>query len=120
MQAMVHELIGIEGNRVDLRSVPGIKPEFAEAVLSAHQDPFFRVNMCAAAAGCRGLWQGCAERTWAGEGAAAAARGRSPAQACSLRRMACRAPCSPSLHTMRFTYFLLPTGTPTLGTWAWR
>lgn len=34
---MVHELIGINTNRVDLRHVPGVKPEFAEAVLSAHQ-----------------------------------------------------------------------------------
>ena len=25
--------------------VPGIKPEFAEAVLSAQQDPFFKANM---------------------------------------------------------------------------
>jgi hypothetical protein len=42
---MVHELIGIAFNRVDLRHVPGVKPEFAEAVLSARQDPFFRANM---------------------------------------------------------------------------
>ncbi|KAL4433463.1 hypothetical protein ABPG77_010316 [Micractinium sp. CCAP 211/92] len=46
-QAMVHELIGISTNRVDLRHVPGVKPEFAEAVLSAQQDPFFRANMYA-------------------------------------------------------------------------
>ncbi|PSC69479.1 vacuolar sorting-associated 45-like protein [Micractinium conductrix] len=44
-QAMVHEVVGIAANRVDLRHVPGIKPEFAEAVLSAQQDPFFRTNM---------------------------------------------------------------------------
>ncbi|KAI7836541.1 hypothetical protein COHA_009606 [Chlorella ohadii] len=44
-QAMVHEIIGINFNRVDLHKVPGIKPEFAEAVLSAHQDPFFKTNM---------------------------------------------------------------------------
>lgn len=37
VQAMVHELIGISTNRVDLRHVPGVKPEFAEAVLSAQQ-----------------------------------------------------------------------------------
>lgn len=42
---MVHDVIGIALNRVDLRHVPGVKPEFAEAVLSAHQDPFFRANM---------------------------------------------------------------------------
>ena len=42
---MVHELVGIALNRVDLRHVPGVKPEFAEAVLSARQDPFFRANM---------------------------------------------------------------------------
>ena len=44
---MVHELLGIAGNRVDLHHVPGVKPEFAEAVLSAHQDAFFRANMYA-------------------------------------------------------------------------
>lgn len=37
LQAMVHEVVGIAANRVDLRHVPGIKPEFAEAVLSAQQ-----------------------------------------------------------------------------------
>lgn len=46
-QAMVHEIIGINFNRVDLHKVPGIKPEFAEAVLSAQQDPFFKANMYA-------------------------------------------------------------------------
>lgn len=44
-QAMVHELVGLSCNRVDLHHVPGIKPEFAEAVLSARQDPFFKANM---------------------------------------------------------------------------
>jgi hypothetical protein len=42
---MIHELIGIAYNRVDLRGVAGVKPELAEAVLSAHADPFFRENM---------------------------------------------------------------------------
>lgn len=40
-QAMVHELIGSTANRVSLRHVPGIKKEFEEVVLAAHQDPFF-------------------------------------------------------------------------------
>jgi vacuolar protein sorting-associated protein 45 len=44
---MVHELVGISANRVDLRHVPGVKPEFAEAVLSSAADPFFRANMYA-------------------------------------------------------------------------
>ncbi|KAG0249964.1 vacuolar protein sorting-associated protein 45, partial [Actinomortierella ambigua] len=44
-QAMVHELIGIRNGRVDLSSVPGIKPELKEVVLSSDQDPFFQRNM---------------------------------------------------------------------------
>eukprot|EP00887_Chlorella_sp_A99_P001827 scaffold19.g1827.t1 len=46
-QAMVHELVGLSYNRADLRGVAGVKPEFAEVVLSAHHDPFFKANMYA-------------------------------------------------------------------------
>ena len=44
-QAMVHELIGIQNGRVDLRDVPEIRPELREIVLSQDQDPFFKKNM---------------------------------------------------------------------------
>ncbi len=38
---MLHEVLGIVGGCVDLRHVPGVKPEFARAVLSTAADPFF-------------------------------------------------------------------------------
>mmetsp|Transcript_27963 Transcript_27963/g.34733 ORF Transcript_27963/g.34733 Transcript_27963/m.34733 type:complete len:157 (+) Transcript_27963:529-999(+) len=41
-QAMVHELIGIKDNRVDLRHVEGLSEEMKEVVLSGADDPFFR------------------------------------------------------------------------------
>ena len=45
-QAMVHELLGITNNRVDLRSVgPKIAKENQELVLSAEQDAFFHSQM---------------------------------------------------------------------------
>ncbi|KAF2736932.1 vacuolar protein sorting-associated protein 45, partial [Polyplosphaeria fusca] len=44
-QAMVHELMGINKGRVDLRDVPDIRPELKEIVLSQDQDPFFKKNM---------------------------------------------------------------------------
>ncbi|KAH7122513.1 vacuolar protein sorting-associated protein 45 [Dendryphion nanum] len=44
-QAMVHELLGINNGRVDLRDVPDIRPEMKEIVLSQDQDPFFKKNM---------------------------------------------------------------------------
>ncbi|KAF2199290.1 vacuolar protein sorting-associated protein 45 [Delitschia confertaspora ATCC 74209] len=44
-QAMVHELLGINNGRVDLRDVPDIRPELQEIVLSQDQDPFFKKNM---------------------------------------------------------------------------
>ncbi|KAK0646043.1 Sec1-like protein [Cercophora newfieldiana] len=44
-QAMVHHLIGIHNGRVDLSSVPDIRPELKEIVLSQDQDPFFKKNM---------------------------------------------------------------------------
>jgi vacuolar protein sorting-associated protein 45 len=44
-QAMVHHLLGINNGRVDLSSVPEIRPELSEIVLSQDQDPFFKKNM---------------------------------------------------------------------------
>jgi len=44
-QAMVHELLGIKNNRVDLKGVPGIKKDLSEIVLSAEQDPWFKQTM---------------------------------------------------------------------------
>lgn len=44
-QAMVHELLGINNGRVDLRDVPDIRPELQEIVLAQDQDPFFKKNM---------------------------------------------------------------------------
>lgn len=44
-QAMVHELLGINNGKVDLRDVPEIRPELKEIVLSQDQDPFFKKNM---------------------------------------------------------------------------
>lgn len=41
-QAMVHELLGLNNNRVILRNAPNISPELEEVVLSATQDDFFR------------------------------------------------------------------------------
>ncbi|KAL2124238.1 hypothetical protein VTJ04DRAFT_603 [Mycothermus thermophilus] len=44
-QAMVHHLLGINNGRVDLSSVPDVRPELREIVLSQDQDPFFKRNM---------------------------------------------------------------------------
>lgn len=44
-QAMVHQLLGINNGRVDLRGVPDVRPELQEIVLSQDQDPFFKKNM---------------------------------------------------------------------------
>ena len=44
-QAMVHELIGIENDRVDLRGRPGIADDLTEVVLSAGSDAFFAAHM---------------------------------------------------------------------------
>ncbi|XP_078431252.1 vacuolar protein sorting 45 [Wolffia australiana] len=44
-QAMVHELVGIEDNKVDLKSVGKIPKDQQEMVLSAEQDAFFKANM---------------------------------------------------------------------------
>jgi len=40
-QAMVHELLGLNNNRVSLKGVPGINKELEEVVLSSTQDEFF-------------------------------------------------------------------------------
>ncbi|KAB0796425.1 hypothetical protein PPYR_10486 [Photinus pyralis] len=44
-QAMVHELLGINNNRVNLSKVKGISKELAEIVLSAEQDSFYAINI---------------------------------------------------------------------------
>lgn len=43
-QAMVHELLGLNNNRVILRGAPNITKDLEEVVLSSHQDDFFRAN----------------------------------------------------------------------------
>lgn len=44
-QAMVHELIGIQNGKIDLKDVPDVRSELKEIVLSQDQDPFFKKNM---------------------------------------------------------------------------
>ncbi|KAJ3686830.1 hypothetical protein LUZ61_015994 [Rhynchospora tenuis] len=44
-QAMVHELIGIEDNKVDLRNIGKVPKDQQEVVLSSVQDEFFKANM---------------------------------------------------------------------------
>lgn len=44
-QAMVHELIGIQDNKVDLRSLGKFLEDQQEVVLSSEQDSFFKSNM---------------------------------------------------------------------------
>ncbi|XP_067831929.1 vacuolar protein sorting-associated protein 45 isoform X2 [Heptranchias perlo] len=44
-QAMVHELLGINNNRIDLSRVPGISKDLKEVVLSAENDEFYTNNM---------------------------------------------------------------------------
>ncbi|KAJ4700902.1 vacuolar protein sorting 45 [Melia azedarach] len=44
-QAMVHELIGIQDNKVDLRNVGKLPKDQQEVVLSSEQDTFFKANM---------------------------------------------------------------------------
>ncbi|KAF3520917.1 hypothetical protein DY000_02062292 [Brassica cretica] len=45
-QAMVHELIGLQDNKVDLRAIESLpKDQQVEAVLSSEQDAFFKSNM---------------------------------------------------------------------------
>lgn len=40
-QAMVHELLGLNNNRIDLSRVPGISKDLREVVLSAENDEFY-------------------------------------------------------------------------------
>ncbi|KAG2324369.1 hypothetical protein Bca52824_007097 [Brassica carinata] len=45
-QAMVHELIGLQDNKVDLRAIGSLsKDQQVEVVLSSEQDAFFKANM---------------------------------------------------------------------------
>mmetsp|Transcript_16400 Transcript_16400/g.55827 ORF Transcript_16400/g.55827 Transcript_16400/m.55827 type:complete len:570 (+) Transcript_16400:155-1864(+) len=44
-QAMVHELLGVRNNRVDLSHLPKQPADQKEVVLSCEQDDFFRANM---------------------------------------------------------------------------
>jgi len=44
-QAMVHELLGISNNRVDLKHLEHLAPEMKEVVLSMDDDSFFRKVM---------------------------------------------------------------------------
>ncbi|XP_021898658.1 vacuolar protein sorting-associated protein 45 homolog isoform X2 [Carica papaya] len=44
-QAMVHELIGIQDNKVDLRNIGKVPKDQQEVVLSSEQDSFFKANM---------------------------------------------------------------------------
>lgn len=44
-QAMVHELLGLNYNRVVLKGVPGIQADLEEVVLSCTADPFFLKNL---------------------------------------------------------------------------
>ncbi|CAF1913053.1 hypothetical protein Bca4012_050485 [Brassica carinata] len=45
-QAMVHELIGLQDNKVDLRAIGSLpKDQQVEVVLSSEQDAFFKSNM---------------------------------------------------------------------------
>ncbi|CAH9122520.1 unnamed protein product [Cuscuta epithymum] len=44
-QAMVHELIGIQDNKVDLSSIGNFPKDQQEVVLSSEQDSFFKANM---------------------------------------------------------------------------
>lgn len=46
-QAMVHQLLNIKNNRVDLSGVAGVPSELKEVVLSAEQDDFYAKNLFA-------------------------------------------------------------------------
>ena len=43
-QAMVHELLGMNNNKVSLRGRPNIRKDLEEVVLSCTQDPFFATH----------------------------------------------------------------------------
>ncbi|XP_026881948.1 vacuolar protein sorting-associated protein 45 [Electrophorus electricus] len=44
-QAMVHELLALNNNRIDLSRVPGINKDLKEVVLSAENDEFYANNL---------------------------------------------------------------------------
>ena len=44
-QAMVHQLIGINNNRVSLAGIPGVKKDLQEIMLNASQDEFYAANI---------------------------------------------------------------------------
>ncbi|XP_038885382.1 vacuolar protein sorting-associated protein 45 homolog [Benincasa hispida] len=44
-QAMVHELLGIQDNKVDLKSIAKSSKDQQEVVLSSEQDSFYKANM---------------------------------------------------------------------------
>ncbi|PKA58424.1 Vacuolar protein sorting-associated protein 45 like [Apostasia shenzhenica] len=44
-QAMVHELIGIQDNKVDLKNIGNVPKDQQEVVLSSEQDAFFKINV---------------------------------------------------------------------------
>ncbi|OWF48430.1 vacuolar protein sorting-associated protein 45-like [Mizuhopecten yessoensis] len=44
-QAMVHELLGINNNRINLAHIPGVTKDLQEVVLSAEHDEFYANNM---------------------------------------------------------------------------
>merc|ERR1712217_695938 len=43
-QAMLHELLTMDNNRIDMSRVPGVRDELKEIVMSASQDQFFEKN----------------------------------------------------------------------------
>ena len=52
-QAMVHELLGINNNRISLAAVPGVAKDLQEVVLSSEHDEFY-ANVSGTATGKRG------------------------------------------------------------------
>lgn len=44
-QAMVHEMIGINNNRVNLTGAPGVSKDLQDVVLSSSQDEFYAANL---------------------------------------------------------------------------
>ncbi|CBZ53794.1 putative vacuolar protein sorting-associated protein [Neospora caninum Liverpool] len=44
-RAMLHELIGIQNNRVDMRRIPGTTEDLLDIVMSPMQDKFYRDNL---------------------------------------------------------------------------
>ena len=44
-QAMVHEMIGVNDNRVDMSRAPGIRKDLKQTVLSPADDTFYATNM---------------------------------------------------------------------------